>query len=637
MLSHLFKSILPRWSLILSPIIFIINLLGLPSMEQSVELRKKQDHCTEILNQLKKAKGMDPLEKPFVSVQEFLEGDLVLAMFSAMNGNIVIQTDTYDICMNLMDADSTNALAFILAHELAHFTNKHNVRQKHIKKYQSFDRNAFDISMAISSRSFRDTSTRNILAEEINQINRKYRIMKNEAEADLDAGFTCFLAGYQAFPAGVKFLDECYEVFSIDTTEGNYASLSERKFIIRKTAKELDTLIHVFTAGNYAMCIRDYDAAKVCYKYVSEKYPSYQIFNNLGVLYLMAAISIHDSRYVYPLSLEMDLHDFVWVEPFNQFGHSAGGPPIVRSVGRNLDFNSYIQNIKQRTQNAIKYFKRSLEINPNYHVAQLNSSIAHSYLFGVDIQNERTPEQPFKEPYLLEAEAYAIRAIKTAENSKSYTDGLIQLGIVRHAAGDSTNSHKYLQMALDESPENNTAKMNLEFITHKVGEVGAFFQGEAIRDGQNNCVSPERSHGVILSSPHSVNWSGNIFLKGEEYEEDYNWTLNYSDIGSNRLYALQNISPTVETSKKLHILIQSVEEGDSTICSVKYGDTFDSIKSNYGKPDQLLETNSGSMYLYELRKIDDTINKTCDGIVFQLNAKNKISGWASFYRRFSRF
>ena len=98
------------------------------STTEVISIEEKEKHCKVIFDKLKRARGLLGAEKPTLSMKERLPNPrFKLAMANPTTGLITIEEGTYDLCMTMGD-DAENALAFILAHELSHFTRKHNVR-----------------------------------------------------------------------------------------------------------------------------------------------------------------------------------------------------------------------------------------------------------------------------------------------------------------------------------------------------------------------------------------------------------------------------------------------------------------------------------------------------------------------------
>ncbi len=608
-----------------------------PSIASDSDLASKQKHCTEILDKLKKAKGLRPSEKPYVRVVEELPGGLALAMYETFTESIMIQMDTYDMCMQLLEKDSVNALAFILAHELAHYTHQHNVRQKHIKKHQSKD----SINMAMSFMVTENVPSlkqkeQSALVEKIRQINRKYRIINNEAQADLDAGFTCFLAGYDAFPAGAKFLEEAYQVFDIDTSGGNYASLKERKLIVEKASKELDTLVHVFNAGNYAMCAKDYEIALRCYSYVSDRYESHQILNNIGVLKLMMIIKERQPTFALPLSLELDLYKGYEYADLLNGGRDSDGVITMNDGDFGAQFNEYdlFEELKIKIDGVIDVLDKCLQLNERYNMAFLNKSIAHYLLhyYNAKHGNQWTEHGL---PYLLESEASVKNAMLHKTTDKFYSDCLVQMGVIFQAKNDTSSALKYFEEARKKNSSNPLIDMNIEILNKKESDVTNFIQGDSARDSSKFCTITERDSSNALTKifEEIEEWTGVVNLKSKDYNFGDSWIFYYNVKEDEVMYAFRE-EYVFETQAGVYFSVQRNVVNSSTKCRLKKGDNLKQVLLTYGKPDQFLQTENGSFYLYEIEKLNHGIEKSSEGLIFSIDAESKIVQWIDFYRKF---
>ncbi len=638
---------------------------------------KMQSRCEEILNDLKLARGLLPNQEPFVRVVDELDGNLALAMIDNSTKTIFLQTDTYLTCMELLEQDSINGLAFILAHELSHFTRKHNFRQKHIHKIQSTHGANTEFTENISTISTLSSDDQLAIINDFRTVNQKYNIMKNEAEADLDAGFTCYLAGYKAFPAGINFLDQAYDIFDIDKSGGNYASLEERKEIVRKTSAELDTLITVFEAGNHAMSTQNYEGAIDCYSYISRQYNSKEILNNLGVLNIMVALERFQSSdllYGLPLSLEVDLNNYEEQVVTEEVGHSMGIPtqsdhiPVQSSGNKEdeeeveeiiiledndqdiivmedhdedgvvsfLDVSSeYIMELQSDPlKKAIGFFNRALEQDPDYVEALLNISIAYHLLNLAEKASEE--DFSFGLPSLVKSEAFALTALRCAnkkeDNKKQQADCLNQVAVVKHISGDPL-ALKSIEHASSLNPKSKIIKLNLSIVSGVDTSIGDILQGDKKRNPDEDCLADEKIFERDNIDEYEVKidnkWTGIVKLKEPGLLENETATLKYFDDNDHSFYSLEKVrnSVVVATSK---YFVTNNNYSFSTTCKISKGDTEEVLSKIYGKPDQILENRNSTTQLYI--KVKDKVmgNKWSSGIIFSINNDSKIENWTVF-------
>ncbi|MCH8905266.1 MAG: hypothetical protein IIA45_15315 [Bacteroidetes bacterium] len=210
-----------------------------------------------------------------------------VAKYSSKKNTIYFEMAAYELCREL-GADSLNALAFILAHELAHHYREHGWLKRTGSSYAGLDIGKKLKAAGVS----------------------KDKILIYETEADIFAGFYAHVAGYNALPTAKLILDKIYEAYEIPHEIDHYPSLSERKNIAQRSEENLAQLIPVFDAAHNALLIGHYDEAISCLEYIlSKKFNSREIYNNIGVAYAMQALeyfSTDELLYVYPFEFDVD-------------------------------------------------------------------------------------------------------------------------------------------------------------------------------------------------------------------------------------------------------------------------------------------------------------------------------------------
>ena len=167
----------------------------------------------------------------------------------------------YDLCVH-MGKDSTNALAALIGHELAHHYRNHDW-----------------------CSSFAYLMAKSTLSEKIKKVNidQKLRV---ESEADYYGGFYSYLAGYSSYEITDKVLDKVYARFKLQENITGYPSKSERKAIAKSSFEKLKSYIPIFDAGEMLFVIKEYDASVQCFDFLLEKFPSREIFNNAATIFI---------------------------------------------------------------------------------------------------------------------------------------------------------------------------------------------------------------------------------------------------------------------------------------------------------------------------------------------------------------
>ena len=84
----------------------------------------------KVFERLNEAKGISALEAPFLVITDGLPNpDFKIAI--ASDDQVYLDRAVLEI-IDDMGADSSKALAFILAHEIAHYIHGHSVRHRYI-------------------------------------------------------------------------------------------------------------------------------------------------------------------------------------------------------------------------------------------------------------------------------------------------------------------------------------------------------------------------------------------------------------------------------------------------------------------------------------------------------------------------
>ena len=224
-------------------------------------------------------------------------------------------------------------IAYVLSHELAHHYLNH--------------------SWASNSGIAYSTSIGEKIVDNSNQFSKKQRMM-DESQADLFGGFFSQISGYNALLYAEETLDLIYEEYSLPKEINGYPSLNERFDIINSNIKKSNDLAKIFKFGNLSLAIGKLGMARNCFKEIlSNNFTSREIYNNLGLSYLLNAIENSESeisKYSYPIFIEQNTRAEV------QSTRSGGftNDPI-------LDLNE-----------AIKFFENSLRLDNDFEPAKIN-------------------------------------------------------------------------------------------------------------------------------------------------------------------------------------------------------------------------------------------------------------------------
>ena len=144
----------------------------------------------------------------------------------------------------------------------------------------------------------------------INSVSSTYDQRKiSETQADLFAGFFGQIAGYNTLKYAKNTLSYVYELYSIPSQISGYPSLDERKQIIETNIKAAENLALIFEIGNALLQLKEFSAAQAFYQEIlNRNFNSREIYNNLGLVYLLKAISLNEflSKFNYPVHFELN-------------------------------------------------------------------------------------------------------------------------------------------------------------------------------------------------------------------------------------------------------------------------------------------------------------------------------------------
>lgn len=184
-------------------------------------------------------------------------------------------------------SDSSNALAFVLGHEMGHIILK---QSKHI---ESIGTGYADRELKKSLRVIKDSLYSRVF----------------ERQADEFAAFYAHIAGYRTTHIGTKVLDAIYKHFKLPDNLHGYPTLAERKVIAETASKRILVLNNIYDAANIAVVGGKYKLAKRLYDIIlNEGFESKDVYNNAGIALTMEAIQLDSNfqTYYFPLFLDTD-------------------------------------------------------------------------------------------------------------------------------------------------------------------------------------------------------------------------------------------------------------------------------------------------------------------------------------------
>lgn len=307
-------------------LLIFVNLKAQSFSEKQKTVQKVFDNIVNAFGNAKAA----PLLKLLPNTQK----ERVVAAYSTTpQPSIKVDEQLVDICFQLK-ADSLNALAIIISHELAHYYNDHTF--------------CSDYAFAIQSKILLKAS-------------KESRIEK-ETKADRDGLFYAMIAGYQPLQSFEKILNSIYNNYNLPANLPGYPSLSERKKIISYQTEEVKNLQAVYNAGLLLLYLNYLVEAEDCFAYLTVYFPSREVYNNLGVAKFLQAVqanNIDSINIIYPID----------IDPVSRLYISS-----TRSNG------SEKKDSKVLLKEAKKSFEKAQSLDPNYFTSYINLACTNTAL-----------------------------------------------------------------------------------------------------------------------------------------------------------------------------------------------------------------------------------------------------------------
>lgn len=276
-----------------------------------------------------------------------LHDQQVIAEYSTLKGIPVIQIDQklINICFSL-GKDSLNALAFILAHELSHYYKDDNW------------------CMDYAGYKFK---TNPAFAKAIKD-GEKYNKSK-EILADKEGLLYASIGGYSAFDIFDRVIDSVYIKYKLQSNLSGYPTKNERKNISRDASVDAKKWFSIFNRSIQYINDGKYDEAIDSLSYLSQKFPSREIYNNLGVAKVRKALLLKPktyeevnfpNRFLYPIEIENQTR-------------------LSQEEDRGID-DTKVNEFNSLLKDALKDFQNAIRIDLKFTKGYINSACVYDLL-----------------------------------------------------------------------------------------------------------------------------------------------------------------------------------------------------------------------------------------------------------------
>lgn len=271
-------------------ILIILSLFLIPKLYGQEEALPKghiaYKQCNLVYGKLKKAIGDQRSTLPKLLI---LNRKKRVAAYRKMDNTLIIEKTAYDICQG-MGEHAEDALAFLIGHELAHF-------------YQQADWNR------------NGQLTHFLLKHEQLQ-----QYAMEDEEADAYSAFIAYLANYETVELIPELLEAIYKGYQLQDNLEGYPTLDERKRLVKVVQRKVRKYVQLYETANYYIAIGWNIQAYNCYVYLLKFIKTKEIYHNIGVVSLAAAIEQPEKEgYAFLYPIDIDLTN-VFQRPFSVQG-----------------------------------------------------------------------------------------------------------------------------------------------------------------------------------------------------------------------------------------------------------------------------------------------------------------------------
>ena len=489
-------------------------------------------------------------------------------------GKMVIGKRFIEVCRSF-GADSLNAMALVIGHELAHHYSKHFWTTEFGSAYA-------DLAWGQKiDAHFEDLKQMGVL----------------ETQADEFGLFYGFVAGYDPFGIAARLYPALYGAFGLNEKMKGYPSMQERIAIAEKSEARIQRLAPVFTAGNLLLVMASAEEgayrqyllrrAGKCFEHiVSEGFTSREIYNNLGVCRLEEAMGYYkpeDLKFLFPTVADAESRLF---KPEDELlASSKGGDATEELISRLLD-------------DAVAFFRETLSQDKEYIPGYINLACA------LTLQGEHS-----------EAKLNAERAIKKA---REVDHGMLFAlaheisGIIAARQGDDKQARIMFHVAGDQGSP--LSQANLLALTGK----GKYQQKQALEldFGEEETVLGLSMYDLYRETINEITTENIYKLRGES-------RVIFRQQETGQVFVIE-----CEESKcpfnDLVLFRTNDDYPHRSSRGVGIGDPLEQVNAMYETADRLFTFSNHTYHLFKK-----------GGIMFKVNADRMVTGWVVFYYKSS--
>lgn len=388
---------------------------GLPilSSKKEIQYQSNLNHLPEyerilsIYNKLVAAKGDRRMIVPQLNLRN--EVGYVASMDYRLM-DISLEKKAYDVAVKYGDA----AIAFLLAHELVHYYEKHGWRSQ--------------FADAVS-----DLETGRVLKSLDDRV-------ANEVQADVLGGFLAYSAGFGIFDKGGLLIDDLYSTYGMGEKLMGYPSKKDRITLSDRNKDQITKLSSMFEMAGLLTVIGKYKEAYSYYGFLLNKYQSRELYNNAGLTCMMTAHSL-----LSPDSIVFDLPGMMDV----QFSGDSRSATSFEQVNRLID-------------EALIHFETCIIMNKSYLPSYINKASAN-IVKAINQSDKDIRKIAFsKAMHIIDVEVEEIKRVHPELEFDSYMDEILILkSILAYFNNDKPTSISLMIKAVDLGNEVATKNLSI--------------------------------------------------------------------------------------------------------------------------------------------------------------------------------
>ncbi len=513
----------------------------------------KYQNSMAVFKNIVSAVGENRKVPPFEIIPDDGFAKTILMYYPGEQPKILMDEEVYDQCTKLA-GDSTNALAALIGHELAHHYRNHDW-----------------------CSSFAYLMGDNSLSEKIKEANSEQKL-KVEAEADYYGGFYSYLAGYSSYEITERVLDGIYTRFKLPEQITGYPTKAERKAIAKSSLEKLKSIIPVFDAGEMLFVIKEYDAAISCFDYLIDKFPSREIYNNAATIRILKAMEyMNGGDFIYSLPVEFDSKTRL------KSGNSRGD-----------NLSKEERNVKKLAllNESINILQSSIEHDSSYLNAKINLCCIYLLKNNFDLVigsiNEILENKTGISNYDL-SKLLTVRGIAFAmkkENQSAIED-------LEQASGLSADSRTKYNLTVFKNQDKNIFDSMIEYL-------GIFENKDDVsKYGYEKLSNPdnEKIDGIALKD---IMFSGGTAI---QLPSNPHLNISTNSTAQSTQFGVTFSNQTIRLIKTSTYFKYRSFKGVG-IFTTKY-----TLKSLYGEPGYIISSLQGEYYIYSKSRIAFLLNK----------------------------